>query len=144
MKQTLSHHPLITADQRTIQSGQYDVALAKQQFKPGWNLDVSYSYRQARDRDDDTKRPDFIGAQMNIDLPIFPRNRQSRTLNANIANLNAKQAMRHKDYLELNRQLTQAHSNWLLLNKRIALYKNSLIPKAKTYAKSTLIAYCCQ
>lgn len=141
LEKQLQQHPLLNADGQTIQAKQYAVALAKQQYKPGFNLDLSYSHRQGDNPATGNKRPDFVGAQVNIDLPIFPGNRQTRTVNASMAKLSATHLARKKDYLELKRQLNQAHKNWLLLNKRIALYNNKLIPKAKIYAKSTLIAY---
>ena len=99
-----------------------------------------YGYRQARNPDG-SKLPDMLTAQVGMDLPIFPKNRQDRTLNASINNLSAAQEDQISHYRQLREALMTQLANWEQQQKSALLYRQQLIPEAKQYAEATMIAY---
>ncbi len=115
--------------------------LARQDYKPGWTVGVNYSFRQGNNPMMGKRRSDFIGAQVNVNLPIFTANRQDKALAASLAKLNATRDAQLSDYRKMSSELSQFLVVWEKLTKQVALYKKRLNPKAKQYAKATLTAY---
>jgi outer membrane protein TolC len=66
----LLQHPTLKVDTANIEAARDEVDYAKEQYKPGWMLDVGYSVRQGR-FPDGQPRSNFVGAQVTIDLPLF-------------------------------------------------------------------------
>ncbi|GAB4223639.1 MAG: hypothetical protein Tsb005_19340 [Gammaproteobacteria bacterium] len=138
--QLLAHQPKLQADEAMVQASQQGVRLADQQYKPGYTLGVNYGVRQSRNRDG-SHRPDFISAQVKIDLPIFTAKRQTKQLQASFHQLETTQEQRLRDYRELREQLTLAQVTHQQLLRQINLYKRHLLPEAEQYAQASLNAY---
>jgi len=136
----LKHHPLLQADTALISAGHAGVNLAKQQYIPGFRVGVAYGFRQGRDIDD-SKRADFLSAHLSVDLPVFTRNRQNRTLKASEDTLVASEQNQMSVYRQLRQALKTQYTAWRQQRKSAQLYKTRLLPEAKQYAESTLIAY---
>jgi outer membrane protein TolC len=88
LRARLLQHPLLKVDAANIEAARDEVAYAKEQYKPGWMLDVQYGLRQGH-MTDGAKRSDMVTAQVTIDLPIFPGNRQNKKLCASVSQLEA-------------------------------------------------------
>lgn len=140
MLKTLKQHPELNADAARISAHRAEVKFAQQQYIPGLNVGVAYGFRQGR-HFDNRKRPDLLSAQINIDLPLFPHNRQDRRLNASKANLSASMENQVSHYRQLRELLYVAYSSWIHLGKSARLYQSKLIPEAKQYAQATMSAY---
>ncbi len=140
LTQIIQHHPNLRTEQALIAANHAGVQLAEQQYMPGFTVGVAYGIRQGRNIND-SRRADFLTAQLNIDLPIFPRNRQNKTLKASEDNLVASQESRMSQYNELREALKTQYAIWQQQGKSATLYKRHLIPEAKQYAEATLTAY---
>lgn len=134
-------HPKLQSDRAIIAANYAGVELAKQQFKPGVAVGVGYGFSQGHDMFTNRKRSDFLTAQVSIDLPLFPNNRQDRGLKASEENLIASQEDQLSHYRQLNQTLKTQYAIWQQQQKSVELYQQQLIPEANQYAEATLIAY---
>ena len=140
IKARLARHPLLKIDDANIEAARDDVAYANEQYKPGWMLDVGYSIRQGK-MSNGKPRSDFVGAQLTVDLPIFPGNRQNRELLASAYQLEGAQLEQVIHYRDLTKELDSQYAIWRSLSKRENIYRGQLIPEAKQNAKAALLGY---
>ncbi|WP_232048494.1 TolC family protein [Legionella adelaidensis] len=140
LKKHLLKHPLLQADAANVEASCYEVAYAKEQYKPGWQFGISYGVREGR-MPDGMPRSDMLTAQITMDLPLFTANRQDRLLSASLNRLNVSQFDRHTHFRDLMQALTTQYAVWQRLSEREHLYSNQLIPEAKQNTKAALLAY---
>jgi outer membrane protein TolC len=136
----IKQHPILKTDAAFISSGEAGVQLAKQQYKPGFSLGVAYGFRQGCDING-RRRPDFLTAQISMDLPLFRHNRQDRTLRASQSKLLANEKNQMSHYRQLLEVLKTQYAAWQQQRKSAWLYRSHLVPEAKQYAESTMTAY---
>jgi outer membrane protein TolC len=74
----VTHHPEWIATQTMLDEARVEVEIARQEYKPGMMLDVSYGFR--RPMPDGTERPDLLSAMVTFDMPVFRNKRQDRKL----------------------------------------------------------------
>jgi outer membrane protein TolC len=142
MKQRLQEHPLLKVDLANIEAARDQVAYAKEQYKPGWMLDVGYGIRQGTYMDrSGMKRSNFVGAQVTVDLPFFTGNRQDKSLRASAYQLQASELDREIHYKDLIKELTVQYAMWHSLSQRDSLYHKQLLPEARQNSKAALLAY---
>lgn len=136
----MESHPLLKADLGTINAGREAVALAKEQFKPGFMIDVSYGIRQGH-MDNGMPRSNMLTAQATVDLPIFTRHRQTPRLKAKYLNLQSAFLDRAAHYRDLKEILIGSYATWTQLTRREVLFTQKLMPEAAQNAKAALLAY---
>lgn len=136
----IQQHPMLTIDAANIEAAQHEVGFAKEQYKPGWNLNVGYAKRQGN-FPDGMRRSDFAAAQVTVDLPFFTANRQDRQLSASYHRLAATKLEQQTHYRDLLQIVNTQYAIWKRLSERENLYKKELIPEAKQNAKASLLAY---
>lgn len=142
MQMRIQEHPLLKVDFANIEAARDQVAYAKEQYKPGWMLNVGYGIRQGTYMDGSGKtRSNFVGAQVTIDLPFFTSSRQDKTLRASAYQLEATELDRDIHYQDLMKELTAQYAIWQSLSKRDGLYNKKLLPEARQNAKAALLAY---
>lgn len=136
----LQQHPLLGIDAAMIAAAHNEVSWAKEQYKPGWVLNAGYAKRQGHFIDG-MSRPDFVGAQITVDLPFFTTNRQDRQVKAGYDRLQATKLEQQIHYRDLVQVLTTQYAIWTRLSEREQVYIKQLIPEAKQSAKASLMAY---
>jgi len=72
----LDRHPEVMAARAMESGAQLETELMRQEYKPGWMLDVGYGFRQPTP--DGMERSNMVTAMVAIDLPLFRGNRQDR------------------------------------------------------------------
>ena len=82
------------------------VDLAKQRYKPGWMLDLSYGLRSGSM--DGESRPDMLSAMVTVDLPLFRANRQDREVAAARAEARGLHEMHDDHQREMRAMLAEA------------------------------------
>jgi outer membrane protein TolC len=92
----LETHPRMLAAQARVAAGQSAVAVARQQYKPGWMLDLTYGDRSGAGMDG-ARRSDLLSAMVTLDLPLFTGKRQDRRVAASVAETDALRHMRDDD-----------------------------------------------
>lgn len=136
----ISAHPILKVDRENIRANESQVQITKQDYLPGFSVGVSYGYRQGTGILG-MKKPDFLSSAVQVSLPLFPKNRQDKKLLSSQKNLSSAKEKLHANYKELKKLLSTSVVDFNKTQEKIALYKKSLLPEAKQYANSTLIAY---
>ncbi|ACV27019.1 TolC family protein [Kangiella koreensis] len=137
--QHLQQHPQVLAFEQKVKASQTTIDLAKQKYKPQWNLNASYGHR-----DDDpmgNNRSDLFSVGVSFDLPIFTSNRQDQEVTASVKE---REAIKTDKWLLLRSLLSATinyHGQLNELNKRHSLYKESLLKEMNQQAEATLNAY---
>jgi len=140
LQYSIKQHAVLNTDRAFISAGHASIKLAEQQYKPGFTVGIAYGFRQGHDFDGQS-RADFLTAQVGMDLPLFPHNRQDRTLKASEDTLLASQENQISHYRQLYEVLKAQYATWEQQRKNAHLYRSKLIPEAKQYATATMTAY---
>ena len=126
-------HPEARVTQAMLATAQIDLGLARQQYKPGYMLELSYGARQ--------DRSDLVSAMLSMDLPLFTRNRQDRRVAEQLSMENgARLAIADKLY-ELNALYRGIEAEIVALNGRLAVYQKSILPESKRAAEVTVAGF---
>jgi outer membrane protein TolC len=136
----LPAHPLMRVEGALVEAALKSVAIAREQYKPGWMLDFLYARRTAENLVQDTG-PDFLGAMVTVDLPIFREKRQDRALAASQQEHNAAQYSRADRLRELTQLAKGEFASYQQLGKRLELYRTRALIEAKQTADASLNAY---
>lgn len=134
LQEKLAGHPRIARLNAQIDAQQFNVAIAKEAYKPAWALEGGYGVRGGG-------RTDFASIGVSVSVPIFPGQRQDRRLSAARKNQNAIEFDRAKLLLELRRELAQAYADWTRYNDRIALYDEAILMRASETVNASISAY---
>lgn len=140
LRQKLQHHPLLLVEDARVEEAQLGVDLARQQYKPGWRVELAYGLRGGNNLDGND-RPDFVSGMLMMDLPIFPGNRQDRRLAAGQERRQAALASREDRYRELLRELEATYAAWQRLDERRRSYRETLLVRARQNADASLVAF---
>ncbi|MCH8203376.1 MAG: TolC family protein [Proteobacteria bacterium] len=134
LRQDLARHPSVSVEDAHILVRNHDIDLARQQYKPGWTIDVGYGARGAG-------RADFASVGIAIDLPFFTGKRQDRGLAAAKRERQAARLERDARLLELNKLLDRSYADWQRAGERVELYERAVTVRAMETTKAALGAY---
>lgn len=137
---TLVGHPSIAAEDRLIQASQSDIDLARQAYRPEWNVDLTYGFRGGEDFGG-VDRDDFLSLMVTVDLPFFTARRQDRRLSASKHRAAAALHRRDDRLRELRRVLESEHATWARLGERERLYEQTVVRRAGDNYDASLRAY---
>jgi outer membrane protein TolC len=140
LQEGLAAHPALDAASARIGARDAAVELARQAYRPGWALDVGYGYRDGEDAMGES-RSDFVSIAVSFDLPLFPRNRQDRRVEAAVNERAAAEASRDELLRRLNRTLEAERARFEDVSRRIALYESRILPQAEDQSRAALLAY---
>jgi len=136
----LARHPMILARDAELQEKSEMVELSRQQYKPGWALDVTYGDRTGTNPDG-SDRSDFLSAKVLVDIPIFTNKRQDRQLASSQRNLSAAEQDRETAVRKLSSKLEEANATLRILDRQIRLYRDRLVPQSHSHSELALKAY---
>ncbi len=140
LEASIPEHPSIAVENARVVANRMTERVAREQYKPGWSLDVTYGQRGGNNPDGDD-RPDFLSAMVVMDMPLFTGQRQDRRLAASEQERLAATHARDDRLRELRRMLHSEHARWRRLGERVALYEKRLIPEAEANVEAALLAY---
>ena len=132
-------HPAQVDFERRIDAAQTGVDLARQRYKPGWMLDMSYGLRSGSM--DGESRPDMLSAMVTVDLPLFRANRQDREVAAARADARGLHEMHDDHQREMQAMLAEA---WAIAARTAELerfYERELVPLAEQSVQAALLAF---
>jgi len=136
----LAEHPALQAADAKVSAREAGVDLAQQRSKPGWALDVGYSYREGMLTSGEP-RPDFISVGVTVDMPFFRRKSIDSTLSAALQEKSAALADRQVLTRGLESRLRNEYARWQELAHRLTLYEERVLVQASDHAQATLLAY---
>lgn len=140
LEQGLDRHPVMQVEDSRVEAGRQGVNLARQSYKPGWMLDITYGERTGHNADGGA-RSDFLSAMVVMDIPLFADKRQDPVLAAEHQDLMAAQLNREDRHSELRRMLAAGYAEWLRLDQRLARYTREVLPQAEQNTEASLSAY---
>lgn len=137
--QLFSQHPAILAIEQSVKVGNTAVLLAQQKYKPQWQVNASYAYR-----DDDPigkSRADFFSIGVAVAMPIFGYTQQDSEVTA--TRLSAQGIETDKRLLQ-KRMLAQTLSLFQKIidfKQREAGFYTAILPQIQEQADASLSAY---
>jgi len=137
---SLNAHPVLRIQQAMLSASEEGVALARQNYKPAWMLDLTYGAREGLNPNG-SERANFISAMVVMDIPLFTSHRQDKYLTASQAQRQAVLHSREDRIRDLEQQLDDSYSSWRHLLERQSHYQSYLVPAAKENADDALQAY---
>ena len=140
IEQMLTAHPQIQVVDAMIESERQGVNIAKAQYKPGFDIGLSYGFREG-DLPNGQDRPDFLTAKLTFDLPLFVDKRQDKQLAASNYKVSAVQYQRDDILRDLFAQLQGSYSSWQRYDERAAHYDQSVLHRANDNFEASLEAY---
>jgi len=140
LEAALEQHPAIRIETAQLESRKQGIRIAREQYKPGWNVGLEYRERFG-DNPDGSDRPDMMAAMVSVDLPLFTEKRQDRRLAASQQQSEAARLVRADRMRELRESLESEYANWQRLGERQALYETRLLREADANAIASLKAY---
>jgi outer membrane protein TolC len=140
LEQRLLAHPAQVDYERRIDAADTAVAMAREQRKPGWMLDLTYGFRDGTDMTG-ASRSDMVSAMVTVDLPLFRGNRQDREINATRAEARGLHEV-HQDHLrEMQAMLAEAWSVATRTAELEQFYEQELLPLADQSIEAALLAW---
>jgi len=136
----LREHPALQAADARIAAQDTGVEIAEQRSKPGWALDVGYSYRNGSLPSGDP-RSDFVTVGVTVDLPFFRKKSVDSTLSAALQERSAARADKQRMQRSLESRLAAEYARWKELSRRLALYEERILVQANDHAQASLLAY---
>ena len=140
LETSLINHPKVRAVDALIESERQGVKLAEAQYKPGFDVGLTYGFREG-DLPNGRDRPDFLTAKLTFDLPLFVNKRQDKQLAASNHKVSAAQYQRDDILRDLRTQLQSNYADWQRFEERANHYKNSVIRRAEENFEASLEAY---
>jgi hypothetical protein len=130
----LSLHPKAKMFVKNIEVADNGIALAKQDYKPSYKVEVGYGLRLS-DTDMGEPRSDLLSAFVSMDVPLFTDKRQDQKLISAQHNKGQKQAEHRLILRQLNALLTAEINNYQQLKARQIRYQDTLLVQAKQHSK---------
>ena len=136
----LREHPAIRAADARVAAFDAGVELAEQRSRPGWALDVGYSYREGT-LSSGEPRSDFITVAVTVDMPFFRKKSVDSVLSAALQDRSAAVAEKTDLSRGLESELRAEHARWQHLSQRLDLYRVRILSQANDHAQAALLAY---
>ena len=140
LDERLLQNPVLRAAEARINMTESDMLLAKSKFKPDLSGELSYSLRSGN-LPSGASKSDFLSVAIGLRLPLFPQNRQDRTLQASIKHNSAAKFQKAILLRELNSRLRMATERLVSVNKRVEQFRTSIVPQALEFADAAIVAY---
>ena len=130
----LATHPQLRKYDQIITATQTELDLAQADKNPDWTVELGYAKRGPA-------YADMIAAQVSVDLPVFPKNRQDRNISAKQMMLENARNQREDSLRNLTAELTSYYNDWQIANRRISLLETTALPTARQRIAAILISY---
>lgn len=129
----LGHHPAVLARARAVAAAEGELALAKEEYKPDWSVQLGYGYRPGF--------ADYASVNFEVGLPVFRRNRQDRGVAARSAQLSSTAALQEDFLRQIRSEIQLNVHDWERLRSRIRHYDEVILPQAAQRAEAAVAAY---
>ena len=136
----ITSHPSIAVETARLETSKKGIAIARQEYKPGWGLGLEYRKRFGENMDG-SERADMMAAMVTLDIPLFTEKRQDRRVVASEEKMLAVRLVRDNKLRMLKRLYDSNQAKLNGLNIRHYQYKTDLIESAKNNSKAALKAY---
>lgn len=136
----LESHPSMLAADARITASDANINVAEERKKPGWALDLGYGYREGY-LPSGEPRSDFVSVSVTMDLPLFGKDRQDRSLAAALRERSASIYEKTLLLRRLSSLLDAEYAQWQDLSRRVALFESLILELSESQARAALLAY---
>ena len=140
LQSMLLNHPELRAADSQIEARSAGVDLAEQRSKPGWALDLGYSYREGS-LPSGEPRSDFITLGVTVGLPFFSKKSVDSSLSAALQERSAARSIKERTLRTLQSKLAAEYARWQDLTRRLSLYDTRILEQAENNAEASMLAY---
>jgi outer membrane protein TolC len=127
-------HPELAALRHAEAAARAEADLAREAYKPDWNVDVTYGARGG-------DRADLLSAVVSVDLPLFTAKRQDKRLAGKLAAEARARNETEDRRLQIKADLAVARADWESATQRVAHHETALLPLAERRVDAALAAY---
>jgi outer membrane protein TolC len=132
------NRPVLQKKKHLIERNKTVVRLSRKNYYP--DLDIGVSYGQ-RDDAPTQERADFLSGFVTIQLPLWYKEKESRKVEEDLANVRRAQeeyrSLQNNVYFQINKLMSEIDSHV----QRIELFQSGLIPQSRLSLDSALSAY---
>lgn len=107
--------------------------LARADYAPDWRVELAYAERPAFS--------EMLSLQFGIDLPVFTRNRQDRSLAATLAQGEAAGSAIQDALRQLEAEARLNHHDWERLSERLRNYDTGLLPDSTNRIEAAITGW---
>jgi outer membrane protein TolC len=132
-------HPESLASEAMQNAARLEVDMAREEYKPGWMLDLSYGFRRAMP--DGTERPNMVTAMVTVDLPVFRSKRQDRRLAEKQALESGARHEAEDKRRELEAMHAAARAEYEALTARAKVFDEQLLPALRRETQVTVAGF---
>jgi outer membrane protein TolC len=125
----LAKQPDVRYAETGLEIAKTDVDLARQEYKPGFMVDVQYGARQSAA--DGTRRPGMVTAMLTLDVPLFAGKRQDRRVAEKRAMEAAAEFQADDTRREVQAMYRATRAENEALAARVKLFEEQLLPDAR-------------
>jgi len=134
-----AQHPDWLASEAMQGAARLEVDMAREEYKPGWMVDLSYGFR--RPMPDGTERPNMVTAMVTVDLPVFRSKRQDRRLAEKQALESGARHETEDKRRELEAMHTAARAEYDALSARAKIFEEQLLPALRRETQVTVAGF---
>jgi outer membrane protein TolC len=134
-----TQHPEWLAGEAMQNAARLEVDMAREEYKPGWMIDLSYGFR--RPMPDGTERPNMVTAMVTVDLPVFRSKRQDRRLAEKQALENGARHETEDKRRELEAMHASARAEYGALTARAKIFEEQLLPALRRETQVTVAGF---
>lgn len=134
LQAALDQHPRMQLEEATVRASNSEVDLARDNYKPSWEVGVGYGLRGGG-------RSDFASAGVSVSIPLFADKRQDRRLAASEQQAAAARYTQEDVHRTLLHELDSGYSQWRGLSQRLTAYEKDIVPQAEQNATLAVLAY---
>ncbi len=132
-------HPELLAAAAGLEGARLEVDMARQDYKPGFMLDLSYGFR--RPMPTGQERPDMVTAMVTLDMPIFRKKRQDRRLAEKQAMAAGAQFEIEDKRRELEAMYRSVRAEYDALAARARIIEEQLLPNIRRETQVTIAGF---
>ena len=135
----LENHPLVLSSTQQVKVAQSKVELAKQAYKPQWQMNASYGFRE--NSPSGVERPDFFSIGVTFDLPLFTDSKQDNYVASERSEKNRIKTQKLLLVQNLMSQLTQSWQTLKMLEQRKSIYQTRWLNLTSQQSEASLADY---
>jgi len=136
--EVFAEHPSVKAVEQKIETSKLGIDLARQNYKPMWGVNASYSYR---DDPSGGESADFVSLGLSFDLPVFTKNRQDKELQSAVSQTEAVKTQKWSLVRKMIAEFEKSKAQLNRLTERQQLFHDQLLPQMSEQADASLTAY---
>ena len=133
--------PLLSVEQQRVDAARSRLDLAKKDFYPDFKLGAGYGFRQGDDPLSGKERSDMLSLTISVNVPLYSKAKQSKTVDQRRGELAARQYTRHDTLRSVQAAVSRNLADYKASRDQAVLFDTAIIPQAQQTVSSMLAGY---